>query len=110
LAGAFLFTWATQGKAPDAADVVQSVPIVSLASAKDHGETVIPIILLFAGWEVGVGVAAGVGVVKYAEAVQEEPILAVPPAAAAVGQPAHALGAKGGYGNLLCYPGKPGCN
>jgi hypothetical protein len=102
--------WVANGKPPSAAEVVVSaVPIVGVASAKDHGEAVIPIILMFAGWKVTIAVGAAYAVYKYGEAVQEQPILAIPPAAAGLGVPAHTLGAKGGYGNLLCYPGKPGC-
>jgi RHS repeat-associated protein len=110
LAGAVLFNWATEGKAPDPVDVVvTAIPIVNVATAKDHGDSVIPIIILVAGWKATVLTVAGVAVYKYIEAVQEQPILAVPPAAAGLGQSAHTLGAKGGYGNLLCYPGKAGC-
>ena len=102
--------WATNGEPPSPAEVVVSaVPILNVASAKDHGETVIPIIVMLLGWKATVVTGAAYGVYKYGEAVQEEPILAIPPAAAGLGAPAHTLGAKGGYGNLLCYPGKPGC-
>ena len=102
--------WATNGEPPSPAEVVVSaVPILNVASAKDHGETVIPIIVMLLGWKATVVTGSAYGVYKYGEAVQEEPILAIPPAAAGLGAPAHTLGAKGGYGNLLCYPGKPGC-
>jgi hypothetical protein len=100
-------TWLATGEPPSAGEVVVSV--MPILGAENHGETVIPIILMVAGWKVTLAVGGAYAVYKYAEAVQEQPILAVPPAAAGLGVPAHTLGAKGGYGNLLCYPGKPGC-
>jgi RHS repeat-associated protein len=109
-AGALVYglgSWLVEGEPPSPGDVaVAAMPILA---AEDHGDTVIPIILMFAGWKVTLVVAGGYAVYAYAEAVQEQPVLAVPPAAAGMGAPAHSLGARGGFGNLLCYPGKPGC-
>ena len=67
------------------------------------------------GWGILLVGAVGGGIVgsevgrEIAGTLYENPILAIPPAAAGMGAPAHTLGAKGGYGNLLCYPGRPGC-
>ncbi len=93
-----------------AKDTIEGVvPLSDLAQAKDEGDTAIPIMLHFAGaplakWFITTfpgapQVAAGAAALGWGV-----------PQAAGRGIAGHMLGAKGGYGNLVCYyPGMSKC-
>ncbi len=103
-----LFTFAIEGRAPSAGEVAGAAyPPLALVQAKNHDDTVIPILTWFGG-PMAFRAIASVPLLPQVGMATVSLTYGVPQASAR-GMAAHMLGAKGGYANLLCYPGKPGC-
>jgi RHS repeat-associated protein len=107
-----------KGELPDAKDLVAGLhPVGAMVQAKDHNGTVVPIILFVTGHAImnflksgavaAAPVAAEGGSVVFPVAAAAVGLAYGVPQAGARGISAHMLGAKGGWGNLLCYPGLP---
>jgi RHS repeat-associated protein len=106
-------TFITEGRAPKPIEIVTAlVPAVGVAQAKDHNDTVVPIMLwlgrtIIADAATTLGEAAAPFLLPVAAAAG---IYALPQASAR-GMAGHFLGAKGGYPALVCYyPGLHKCN
>jgi hypothetical protein len=105
-----LFTFAVEGRPPTAGEVAGAAyPPLALAQAKNHDDTVIPILTWFGGPAVLKAIAS-VPLLPQVVLATAGLTYGVPQASAR-GMAAHFLGAKGGYSNLVCYyPGVHPCN
>ena len=109
----------TKGELPSATDIATSVhPLAALTQAKNHDDTVVPILI----WAIGQGFGKQLTNLA-AAAVEYVAPVAVPvgvataglvyglPQASARGMGAHFTGARGGYSKMVCYyPGLHPCN
>ena len=106
-------TFITEGRAPKPVEVVTAlVPVVGVAQAKDHNDTVVPI-MLWIGRTVIADAATSLAEVAapFLLPVAAGAAVYALPQASARGMAGHFLGAKGGYPALVCYyPGLHKCN
>jgi RHS repeat-associated protein len=99
-----------KGELPSAQElVIGAVPVLGIAQAKNHDETVVPTILYVLGPYLVKPAAVAAPVAIPVAAATAALVYGVPQASAR-GMAAHFLGAKGGYSNLVCaYPGLHPC-
>ena len=105
------------GELPPAEDILVAAaagafPVLGVITSKNEGQAMFAATLWIAAKSAPAVVTSGAAAVAAPLAMGALAVAGVgwaAPQVGARGMSAHALGAKGGWGNLLCYPGKPGC-